>query len=275
MDKRARSSGRIDIRDTKKVERVLRKTKPDLVIHLAAMVGVRPSMDHPKLYETVNVKGTQNLLEACHKAGVRKFIFASSSSVYGNDSHAPFKESDADLQPISPYAVTKKAGEALCHAYSQLYKMDICVLRFFTVYGPRQRPDLAIYKFTKLLYDNRQIPFYGDGSTERDYTYIDDIVGGVLKAAQWTMKGAPSGRFDIFNLGGSRTISLKSLVQNLERLTGRKAKLKMMPEQPGDVRRTYADISKAEKVLGYAPRTGLEKGLKKFVEWYKREVHTK
>lgn len=260
-----------DIRNGKKIGKIFRDAKPDLVIHLAAMAGVRPSIEHPELYEDVNVRGTQTLLDACHGAGVRKFIFASSSSVYGNDTKTPFKESDADIRPISPYAVTKKAGEALCHAYAQLHKMDVCVLRLFTVYGPRQRPDLAIHKFTKLILQGKPLPFYGDGSSRRDYTYIDDIIDGTLKAVRWTAAGQTSGRYDVFNLGESRTVSLTELVKMLEAVAGKKAKLKKMPEQEGDVRQTYADISKAKRVLGYSPSTDFETGLRVFVNWYRKE----
>lgn len=259
----------LDIRDPRQVERFFRAARPDLVVHLAAKVGVRPSLRHSKLYEEVNVGGTRILLEACRKNGVRKFIFASSSSIYGNAANTPFKESQAELKPISPYAVTKKAGETLCRAYARAYGMDICALRFFTVYGPRQRPDLAIHKFTRLLLEGRPIPFYGNGGTCRDYTFVGDIVQGVSGAIRWISRGKPSGRFEIFNLGGSQPVSLRTLIQRIEKIAGRRARLQKMPEQPGDVRRTCASISKAKRILGYHPKTDLESGLRLFMDWYR------
>ena len=257
-----------DIRDTRAVTRIFRAFSPDLVIHLAAMAGVRPSIQNPALYTDVNIRGTQVLLDACKALNVKNFVFASSSSIYGNNKKVPFSEIDRVDHPISPYAATKKAGELLCHTYTHLFGMKISCLRFFTVYGPRQRPDLAIHKFTKLLFKGETIPFFGDGSTKRDYTYIKDIVDGVLKAARWT-KRAPAGAYEIFNLGESRTISLKELIRGLEKVTGRRAKLKRLPMQPGDVERTYADISKSKKVLGYDPRMDFEEGLYVFVDWYR------
>jgi UDP-glucuronate 4-epimerase len=194
-------------------------------------------------------------------------VFASSSSVYGNNKKVPFSETDFVDHPISPYAATKRAGELICYTYHHLYGMDIACLRFFTVYGPRQRPDLAIHKFTKLLINGEEIPFYGDGTTERDYTFIDDIIEGVVKALQWVQAG--QGLYEIFNLGESRTVNLKEMVTTLEKVIGKKAKLKVLPMQPGDVQRTYADITKAQKILGYQPTTAFEDGIKQFIQWYK------
>lgn len=256
-----------DIRDHKQMEKLFASSSIQLVVHLAAMAGVRPSISAPLLYNDVNINGTLNLLEMCKKYGVKKFAFASSSSVYGNNKKVPFAETDFVDYPISPYAATKRAGELLCHTYHHLYGMDIACLRFFTVYGPRQRPDLAIHKFTKLIINEEEIPFYGDGTTERDYTYIDDIIDGVLRAIQWVENG--QGRYEIFNLGESRTINLKQMVTTLEKALGKKAKLKVLPMQPGDVKRTYADITKAQKILGYRPATAFEDGIEKFVQWYK------
>ncbi|NLM36710.1 MAG: NAD-dependent epimerase/dehydratase family protein, partial [Firmicutes bacterium] len=222
------------------------------------------------LYNDVNINGTLNLLEMCRKYGVKKFVFASSSSVYGNNKKVPFAEDDFVDHPISPYAATKRAGELLCHTYHHLYGMDVACLRFFTVYGPRQRPDLAIHKFTNLIFNDEEIPFYGDGTTERDYTYIDDIIDGVVKAIRWVHTG--QGIYEIFNLGESRTVSLKEMVATLENEIGKKARVKVLPMQPGDVQRTCADISKAKKILGYQPSTPFEEGIKRFVQWY-REIN--
>lgn len=256
-----------DIRDLEQMDKLFASSSIQLVVHLAAMAGVRPSISAPLLYNDVNINGTLNLLEMSKKYGVKKFVFASSSSVYGNNEKVPFAENDFVDHPISPYAATKRAGELLCHTYHHLYGMDIACLRFFTVYGPRQRPDLAIHKFTKLIIDEEEVPFYGDGTTERDYTYIDDIIDGVLRAIQWVQNG--QGHYEIFNLGESRTISLNEMVTILEKVIGKKARLKVLPMQPGDVKRTYADITKARKILGYHPVTAFEDGIEKFVQWYK------
>lgn len=259
-----------DIRALHQMDKLFANYPIKLVIHLAAMAGVRPSIDAPMLYNDVNINGTLNLLEMCKKYGVKKFIFASSSSVYGNNKKVPFTEDDFVDYPISPYAATKRAGELLCHTYHHLYGMDIACLRFFTVYGPGQRPDLAIHKFTKLIINDEEVPFYGDGTTERDYTYIEDIIDGVVKAIQWVQAG--QGLYEIFNLGESRTVNLKEMVTTLEKEIGKKAKLKVLPMQPGDVRKTYADITKAQKILGYHPTTTFEEGIKQFIQWY-REVN--
>ena len=258
---------RVDFRDFAEVEPVFAENNIDLVIHLAAMAGVRPSINDPMLYTDVNIKGTVNLLELSRKYNVKKFIFASSSSVYGNNEKVPFSEDDNVDFPISPYASTKKAGELLCYTYHHLYDLSIACLRFFTVYGPRQRPDLAIHKFTDLIFKGEEIPFFGDGTTQRDYTYIDDIIDGVLKSVYWIFDGEP--KYDIFNLGESRTISLRQMVETLENTIGKKAVFKKLPMQPGDVQRTYADISKAKRILGYNPTMGFEQGIESFIGWYK------
>jgi len=256
-----------DIREPEQMDKLFATYPIQLVVHLAAMAGVRPSISAPLLYNDVNINGTLNLLELCRKYGVKKFVFASSSSVYGNNKKVPFSETDFVDHPISPYAATKRAGELICYTYHHLYGMDIACLRFFTVYGPRQRPDLAIHKFTKLIINDQEVPFYGDGTTERDYTFIDDIIEGVVKAIQWVQAG--QGLYEIFNLGESRTVNLKEMVTTLEKEIGKKAKLKVLPMQPGDVQRTYADITKAQKILGYQPTTAFEDGIKQFIQWYK------
>ncbi len=255
-----------DICDTVFLTRVFETTRPDAIIHLAAYAGVRPSIENPKLYTEVNINGTVNILECMKKCGVKRLCFASSSSVYGNNTKVPFSESDPVDKAISPYAATKKAGEVLCHVYHHLYDINVACLRFFTVYGPRQRPDLAIHKFTRLMCEGKGIPFYGDGSMRRDHTYIDDIVDGVLRALEWT--DSPQKRYDIFNLGESSTIPLSNLVQTISRIIGKEAILKHLPMQAGDVQVTYADISHAREVLGYDPHTDFEEGLRKFWGWY-------
>lgn len=257
-----------DIRDIDFLNGVFEETHPDIVIHLAACAGVRPSILNPMLYTDVNINGTVNLLECLRKHHINKLLFASSSSVYGDDAKTPFSESDMVDRPISPYAATKRAGELICHTYHHLFDVNIACLRFFTVYGPRQRPDLAIYKFTKLISEGKPIPFYGDGSTERDYTFIQDIVDGILKAAKWV--DSREKRFDIFNLGESSTIALSQMVRTIENELEMSAVLDIKPQQPGDVRKTYADISHAKAVLGYNPVTEFEKGIKIFVDWYKQ-----
>ena len=256
-----------DIRDSNFVNDVFNNNHIDIVIHLAAMAGVRPSIENPKEYYNVNVNGTLNLLESCKDTNVKKFIFASSSSVYGNNIKVPFSESDPVDIPISPYAATKKAGELLCHTYYHLNDMSVACLRFFTVYGPRQRPDLAIHRFTKLIFNGEEIPFYGDGETKRDYTYIDDIIEGILKTIEWINKDEK--QFEIFNLGESTTITLNTMVKTLENVIGKKAILNPLPMQPGDVMSTFADISKSNKIIGYYPKTNFEEGIIKFVKWYK------
>lgn len=253
---------KIDLLEKEKVSQIISEGSYDLVIHLAAKAGVRPSIVNPVGYFKTNLEGTLNLLEAMKAANLKKLIFASSSSVYGNNEKVPFSENDNVDFPISPYAASKKAGELLCHTYHHLFDFDIFCLRFFTVYGQRQRPDLAIHKFTKALLNNEEIPFYGDGSSRRDYTHINDIVQGIKLSVQ-KLKG-----FEIINLGESQTTSLSDLLAMLEKYTGKKARLKQLPFQPGDVQQTFADISKAKKLLGYNPSVSMEQGLQSFVKWY-------
>ncbi len=239
-----------------------------MVIHLAAKAGVRPSIEDPAGYARTNIDGTVNLLEAARKSGVKAFLFASSSSVYGNSGVVPFSESAFVDNPISPYAATKKAGELLCHTYSYLHGIKIASLRFFTVYGRRQRPDLAIAKFTRMIDQNEEIPFFGDGSTERDYTYIDDILDGIEGAMGWIL-AQKAGTHEVFNLGEGRTTTLSAMVAAIEDALGKKANIKRLPMQPGDVLRTYADVSKAKKAFGYDPSTLLVDGVEEYVNWYR------
>ena len=253
-----------DIRDARCVESILKENRVELIVHLAARAGVRPSIREPAVYQDVNVLGTTVLLEAARQGGVSKFIFAGSSSVYGNNKKIPFAESDSVDFPISPYAATKKAGELICHTFHHLYGMDITCLRFFTVYGPRQRPDLAIHKFARLIEAGEPIPVFGDGSMMRDHTYIDDIIDGVVRAMD------RCGGFHIYNLGESRPVSLSNLIQAIETALGKKAVIDRQPVPPGDVERTFADVSLAEAELGYRPTTELTDGLAHFVTWLRR-----
>lgn len=256
-----------DIRDADFIDRVFSNEKIDAVIHLAAYAGVRPSIADPRLYTDVNINGTVNLLEAMRKYGIKRHVFASSSSVYGNNKKVPFSETDPVDKAISPYAATKKAGEVICHTYHHLYDINTACLRFFTVFGPRQRPDLAIHKFLKLIMNGEPIPFFGDGSMRRDHTYIDDIVSGVIKALDWTDSSVPV--YDIFNLGNSKTITLQELVETIETIVGKKAIINRFPQPPGDVDCTYADTSHSREVLGYEPTTDLYTGIQKEYEWLK------
>lgn len=258
-----------DIRDREAMNRVFAENSFDLVFNPAAMAGVRPSLLDPMLYEDVNVRGYMNLLELCKKYGVKKFVQASSSSVYGNNKEVPFKETAIVDFAISPYAATKKSCEVMGHVYHKLYNIDMVQLRFFTVYGPKQRPDLAIHKFTKMILEDKPIPFYGDGTTKRDYTYIDDIVNGILKSMNYLFNNEDV--YEIFNLGESHVVSLKEMVETIENALGKKAILDIQPMQPGDVDKTYADISKAKAMIGYDPQTNFSEGIRKFVEWYKRQ----
>jgi UDP-glucuronate 4-epimerase len=251
-----------DIRDKGLLDDLFRRSSFDLVIHLAARAGVRPSIEQPLLYEEVNVAGTLNLLEACREFGVRDLIFGSSSSVYGKNRKVPFAEEDRLEAMISPYAVTKRAGELFCYAYHHLYGLNISCLRFFTVYGPRQRPEMAIHKFARLIHGGERVPLYGDGTSRRDYTYIDDIIEGIIGAMR-NLQG-----YDIFNLGESQTVPLRELISLLEQALGKKAEVEAMPEQPGDVPITYAEISKARRLIGYAPHVGIEEGVQRFVRWF-------
>lgn len=252
-----------DIRDGKILDELFSKNQFDIVIHLAAKAGVRPSIDNSSEYYDVNISGTVSLLEAMKKHNLKNLIFASSSSIYGNNKNIPFSESDFVGFPISPYAATKKSGELICHTYHHLHNFKINCLRFFTVYGPRQRPDLAISKFSRLINKGEKIPVFGDGSSQRDYTYIDDIIQGILLAID-NLNG-----FEIINLGESRTIKLIDLITIIENEIGKKAIIDYQPFQPGDVQITYADISKAKKLLNYNPTFEIEKGIKNFVEWMK------
>lgn len=239
----------------------------DAVVHLAAKAGVRPSIQDPLGYTRANIVATQVVLEAARRHHVARFVFGSSSSVYGNNQKVPFSETDPVDYPISPYAATKRAGELICHTYHQLFGMTVLSLRFFTVYGPRQRPDLAIRKFATLMSRGESIPFYGDGSTERDYTWIDDIMQGVLAALERTR--VQPGEFEIINLGESRTTSLSKLVELIADALGVTPRLERLPMQPGDVNRTFADVSKARRLLGYQPTTPVEAGIPRFIEWLK------
>lgn len=250
-----------DIRNQSDLKKCFSLHPIDLVIHLAAKAGVRQSINNPGSYYDVNVTGTLNILEAMKKYNVNKMLFASSSSVYGNSKNVPFSESDNVDFPISPYAASKKAGELLCYTYHHLYGFDIFCLRFFTVYGPRQRPDLAIHKFTNLILKNQPIEVYGDGNSARDYTYINDTVAGITKASDY-LKG-----FDIFNLGESKAISLFDMVETIEKILGKKAIKKFLPAQPGDVDITFADITKSRKFIGYDPQWNFEGGIKEFLKW--------
>ena len=253
-----------DIRDERAVAQTVHGDV-DVVVHLAARAGVRPSIEQPLLYTDVNVQGTLVLLEACCEKGVSKFIFGSSSSVYGNNEKTPFAESDAVDEPISPYAATKRAGELLCNTYHHLYGIPITCLRLFTVYGPRQRPDLAIHKFARLMVAGQKIPVFGDGTMMRDFTYIDDIIGGIVAAIRRC-----SG-YATYNLGESCPVSLSELITALEKALDIEAIIDRQPAQPGDVRRTYADITRASRDLGYQPATDLRAGLARFVNWFREE----
>lgn len=254
-----------DIRDASFVDEVFEQGQFDAVIHLAARAGVRPSIDEPELYIDTNIKGTFYLLEACRKYKVNKFVFASSSSVYGVNEKVPFAEGDPILKTISPYAMTKLCGEQICSNYSALYDIHTVCLRFFTVYGPRQRPDLAISKFTKLIIEDKPIDKYGKGNTARDYTFIGDIVTGVLGALH--LEGGP--KCNIFNIGGSQTITLNELISSIETALDKKATINELPEQPGDVPFTSADVTKARAELNFNPTTSVDKGIPQFVEWFK------
>ena len=254
---------RQDIRDYSGLRKIFEKEKPDKVIHLAARAGVRASIQDPLLYEAVNIKGTMNLLDLAKDYSVKSFVFASSSSVYGNQKKTPFSETDDVDSPISPYAATKKAGELICYTYHHLYAMKITCLRFFTVYGPRGRPDMAPYKFIELVIQGKPLSKYGDGKTKRDYTFVDDIVKGIIAASDKELD------FEIINLGNKKPVSLNDFISIVEKLTGKKALIDQQPMQPGDVDITYADIRKAQKLLGYKPETSFEAGMKKLYDWYK------
>lgn len=253
-----------DIRDRDALEPAFAETNFDCIVHLAARAGVRPSLSQPMLYAETNISGTLNLLELARTQGVKQFVFGSSSSVYGINSKVPFSESDPIFNPISPYAATKAAGELLCHTYAHLYDMRIVCLRFFTVYGARQRPDLAIHKFARLMDAGQPIPVFGDGTTRRDYTYIDDIIAGVRAAIDYD-----GSTYEIINLGESRTVELRELISLLEDALDLQAEIDWQPSQPGDVPQTFADVTKARALLGYDPQTQIEEGIRRFVEWFR------
>lgn len=252
-----------DITDPRDVAKAFQEAEPDRVVHMAAWAGVRPSIERPAIYQKVNVEGTTNLLEQCRKDGVKHFIFASSSSVYGDREQVPFRETDSVDHPISPYAATKKAGELLCHTWHHLFGLNTHCLRFFTVYGPRQRPEMAIHKFTRLIAAGQPITLYGDGSTSRDYTYVDDIVDGVVASVE------RCAGYRIYNLGESKTTQLSDLVQHIARAVGKEAQITYLPVQPGDVTRTFADVTRAREELDYAPSIDIEEGVRRFVRWYR------
>ena len=258
---------RNDIRDRKAIKKIFDENQIDIVMHLAAMAGVRPSIENPVLYQEVNCMGTQNILEEMKLHNVKNLVMASSSSVYGNCKQVPFKEDMIVDFAISPYAATKKANEVMTHVYHKLYDMNIIMLRFFTVYGPKQRPDLAINKFTRLMLNNQEIPMYGDGTTSRDYTYIDDIVDGIIRACNYVMENKDV--YEILNLGNSSPVSLKEMINTIAKVIGVDAKINQLPMQLGDVERTYADVSKAKEMIGYEPKTTFEQGIVNFVNWYK------
>lgn len=255
-----------DIRNPEHLKGIFQKNQIDFVVHLAARAGVRPSLSDPLLYQDVNIRGTIVLLESCKAHGIKNFIFASSSSVYGENQRVPFSEEDLDIQPISPYGATKRAGELLCYSYHYLYGISIACLRFFTAYGPRQRPEMAIHKFTRMIARGERIPIFGDGSSRRDYTYIDDIIDGILGAVRYHK------RFEIYNLGESQTTSLNELIRLIEEALGKKANVEITEPQPGDVSVTYADITKAKQMLNYQPGVKMEEGIKRFVKWYKAQT---
>lgn len=256
-----------DIRDRLRLEEIFKEEeKFDCIVHLAARAGVRPSLAEPMLYAETNINGTINLLELAREHGVKQFVFGSSSSVYGINAKVPFSEDDPIRQPISPYAATKAAGELVCHTYSHLYGIRCVCLRFFTVYGARQRPDLAIHKFAKLIDSGQPIPVFGDGTTRRDYTYIDDIIAGVRAAIDYQQSD-----YEVFNLGESQTVELNELIALLEKELDRHAVIDRQPMQPGDVPQTFSDVTKARRELGYDPQTKIEDGIRRFVQWFRRE----
>ena len=256
-----------DIRDRQAIEKIFKENNIDVVIHLAAMAGVRPSIENPVLYQEVNCMGTQNILEEMKLNNITNLVMASSSSVYGNCKTVPFKEDMIVDFAISPYAATKKANEVMTHVYHKLFNFNVVMLRFFTVFGPKQRPDLAINKFTRLMLEDKEIPMFGDGTTSRDYTYIEDIVDGIIKSAKYVEDN--TNVYEILNLGNSTPVTLKEMIDTIAKVLGKEPKINQLPMQPGDVQRTFADISKAKELIGYEPKTSFEKGIENFVEWYK------
>lgn len=258
---------RADIRDKDAVRRIFEENNIDIVMHLAAMAGVRPSIENPVLYQEVNCMGTQNILEEMKAHNVKNLVMASSSSVYGNCKEVPFKENMVVDFAISPYAATKKANEVMTHVYHKLFDFNVIMLRFFTVYGPKQRPDLAINKFTRLMLEDKEIPMFGDGTTSRDYTYIDDIVDGIIRSCNYVANN--DNVYEILNLGNSSPVSLKEMIDIIGQVVGVEPKIKQFPMQPGDVDRTFADVSKAKELIGYEPKTSFKEGIENFVKWYK------
>ena len=256
-----------DIRDRQAIEKIFKENNIDVVIHLAAMAGVRPSIENPVLYQEVNCMGTQNILEEMKLNNITNLVMASSSSVYGNCKTVPFKEDMIVDFAISPYAATKKANEVMTHVYHKLFNFNVIMLRFFTVFGPKQRPDLAINKFTRLMLEDKEIPMFGDGTTSRDYTYIEDIVDGIIRSAKYVENN--NNVYEILNLGNSTPVTLKEMINTIAKVLGKEPKINQLPMQPGDVQRTFADISKAKELIGYDPKTSFEKGIENFVEWYK------
>ncbi|HOT50341.1 MAG TPA: GDP-mannose 4,6-dehydratase [Candidatus Hydrogenedentes bacterium] len=254
-----------DICDEPGLRAVFEAERPEVVVHLAARAGVRPSVENPNLYHRVNVIGGQHILDACRDFKVDNLVFASSSSVYGGSTDVPFRETDPVARPVSPYAATKRMNELQAHVYSHLYGLNVTMLRFFTVYGPRQRPDMAIHKFTRLILEGRPVPMFGDGSTRRDYTYIEDILDGLVRCVDTPF------RYEIFNLGEHHTTSLRDLIEMIARHCGKEAIIEPRPLQPGDVSITFADIDHARALLGYAPKFSMDEGVGRFVEWYKRQ----
>ncbi len=258
-----------DIRDLRALQALFARERFDAIVHLAARAGVRPSIRDPLLYQEVNCAGTNNLLEMARQHGVQRFLFASSSSVYGANRKVPFAEDDPVDHPVSPYAATKKAGELLCYTYHHLFGLSVSCLRFFTVYGPRQRPDMAVHKFTTLIDRGQKVPMFGDGSSRRDYTFITDIIDGVVAALE------RCDGYSIYNLGESRTVELNYLIELISSCLGKPALVERLPEQPGDVPVTYADISRARKELDYAPKVSIEEGIARFVDWYRSSVEAR
>jgi UDP-glucuronate 4-epimerase len=264
-----------DIRDQAFMEDVFRADAAegpfDCVVHLAAMAGVRPSIEHPRHYNDVNINGTMNVLECCRHHGRPRLVFGSSSSVYGVNTKVPFSEEDRVEQAISPYAATKLANEVMCHTYHHLYGFPVVCLRFFTVYGPRQRPEMAIAKFIRLIEAGDEVPMFGDGTSRRDYTFCDDIVDGIVASMELEAPASADGLFEVINLGNSRTIELRELIALIEAATGKTARIKQLPAQAGDVPITYADISKAQRLLGYRPNYPIERGIERAVAWYREQ----
>lgn len=261
---------RNDIRDREAIKKIFDENDIDVVVHLAAMAGVRPSIENPVLYQEVNCMGTQNILEEMKAHNLNNLVMASSSSVYGNCKEVPFKEDMIVDFAISPYAATKKANEVMTHVYHKLFNMNVIMLRFFTVYGPKQRPDLAINKFTRLMLEGKEIPMFGDGTTSRDYTYIDDIVDGIKRGCRYVLENTDV--YEILNLGNSSPVSLKEMINTIGEVVGVEPKIRELPMQPGDVERTFADVSKAKSLIGYEPKISFKQGIENFVNWYKENI---